>query len=218
MWQASIQWRSRSFSGDFVPMDPSAGVRVPALGTSFLGLALDGQPIPACQESYIRGNDVFVDCPADRRQVGIQAYYRDLIGPDTPDAVPGIELVVSAQTDSLGIPIQLQVVSTTAGKVEQRTDSVWTSPSEHGANEFRWLDEQGNVVAVQIVHPSDFSRATLEGQTLEDQTLTCHLFGEPLEKGVIRRGRVRCYFGALSDEKIDELECEFREAPLPLTT
>ena len=121
--------------------------------------------------------------------------------------------MVSAHTDTLGIPLHLQVVSEAAGKIQQKTNSVWADPSANSGNLFRWVDGQGQVIAVQIVHPSDFGNTAIDGSSLR-----CDLFPEPLEKGVLRRGRIRCYFGAITDPVIEQLYSEFLDAPLPLTT
>lgn len=211
MWQASVQWQAGQLRGEFVPSNSSDGIRIAGIDGTFLALTLGDAPLPDCTESYLRGNDVFVDCPADDRRIGVQAYYRDLLDQS------GIELIVSAQTDALGIPIPLRVVSKVVGRCEQRCDDHWTLISDTATNVVRWRDDEDQVVAIQIIHPSDFQHATVSGTALR-----CALFGESMEKGVIRRGRVRCYFARpgheLNDARIDALTCEFQNAALPLTT
>jgi hypothetical protein len=211
MWQASVQWQAGPLRGEFVPSNSSDGIRIAGIEGTFLALTLGDTRLPDCTESYLRGNDVFVDCPADDRQIGVQAYYRDL-----PEQ-SGIELIVSAQTDALGIPIPLRVISTTAMAPQQKSGDHWIPISDKGTNVVRWSDNEDQVVAIQIVHPSDFQYAAVHSNAL-----SCELFGESMEKGVIRRGRVRCYFARpgyeLTDARIDALTNEFQNAAPPLTT
>ena len=217
MWQlagSTVQWQSGDVHGSFSPSQPSLGVRLGQSDACLFALALDGQAIPPGGEHYIRGTDLFVDCPADERLIRIQTYYRDLIGP-----VPGIELVISVQTKELDVSTKLQVVTKLPGHLQQHDDRKKLPPSptdpsriECARNVFRWRDNIGQISGVQFVHPSDFISAQSDGQTL-----CCDLFPEPLENGVIRRGRVRCYITS-EERMLDRLYQEFLDTPLPLTT
>ncbi|MEO1970716.1 MAG: hypothetical protein ABGX07_04140 [Pirellulaceae bacterium] len=209
MWKnagSTIQWHSGSVRGTFSPSQPAMGLRLDRSEGLLFGLTLDGQHIPAGDEHYIRGTDLYVDCPSDDRLVRIQSYYRDLVGP-----VPGIELVISVQTTELDISTNLQVATRLPGHLRQERGGN-ESCIDRENNVFQWCDDDARVSGILFVHPSDFVTAQSDGQTL-----VCDLFPEPMEHGVIRRGRLRCYV-APEDATVERLYQEFLDAPLPLTT
>jgi hypothetical protein len=76
---------------------------------------------------------------------------------------------------------------------------------------------------IQMVHPTDFHRTTVSIEQREKQNQVCvvhELFPDPLEKGVIRRGRVRGWFVDRADDLRAAAECyrQWIDEPPPLTT
>lgn len=67
-----------------------------------------------------------------------------------------------------------------------------------------------------LIHPSDLMQTEL----MEPAKAKLRLFGNFMEKGVIRRGRVRCLVGetSLSSDQLQNAYSSFAESPLPLTT
>lgn len=203
MWQTSVQWSAGSLRGILVPDHPADGIQFPSLPGSLFQLALEHHPLPRCTESYVRGRDVFVNCPSDQADVAIQAYYRDLSANTTDNNTPGIELILSAQTNTLGTSVAMSIGHCLPGEV---------TPWEESSSAFCWRQDH-TTTALLIVHPSDFHLAECQGGELH-----CKLFPDTLEKGVIRRGRLRCYFGPQDAATCRDLYNAFLNAPLPLTT
>jgi hypothetical protein len=215
MWQASLQWNSGPIQGSLLPFEPAHGLKTEQPASRILGLSLNGTSLPTTVEHYIRGADLYLACAEDDRHVRVHAYYRSL-----PGDTPAVELIASVQTSQLGVPVSLTVNSEADGVIQQTDGALLGKSADWGraitadrGNVFRWTTEDGKSLITQMVYPSDFHTAGAEaGQ------LTCDLFPSPMEKGVIRSGRIRCYFGDICDDKLANLYAAFLDSPPPLTT
>lgn len=168
-------------------------------------------PPPAAAEElvdcYTRGSDLVAKyAQTPQRSVAPTLYWRHL---NLAAPLAGIELLVSMETSLLDSDPKLRSVSQYEGEAlwltrgddgvnvsevecNSANDSVWESPSgESGFFLFRLRDYEASYA--EMVLPADFQGARLT-QTSAGVQLTYELFPESLEKGVIRRGRIRSLF------------------------
>jgi hypothetical protein len=161
----------------------------------------------ALVDFYVRGNDLvakYVQTP--QRTIEPTFYWRAL---DLPTPFAGIELMVSMQTSLLDSDPTLTTVTECDGdafwltnphgkvqenqiKIDAPTESHWDTPSrERGFFLFRLRG--CDVSYAEMVLPADFQGGRVK-QTPDCTRLAYELFPESLEKGVIRRGRIRSLF------------------------
>jgi hypothetical protein len=183
------------------------------------------------QDSWIRGTDLVVTyAQRKNRQVTAEIYWRLVGGANSV----GTELILSVQTDLL------DATPTTSAASEIITDEVlWlgdpTAPHTaeslkmaisaaafdrtRGQGIFIFRLAGSRLSYVDMVHPTDFSSASLR-QRDGSAVLDWQLFPDSLEKGVIRRARLRGLFVNRQDDLALAARCfqEFTTSPLPLTT
>jgi hypothetical protein len=186
-------------------------------------------------ESYVRGMDVVAAyAPSPPRTSGSEIYWRT-VGDSNPTA--GIELVISMQTGQLDSDarvsnrsdLRASEVWWLAGQDQpvfeqlQRSEAKpWTTAGRNAVGAFLFRLTEQETSYVEIVAPADFRGAVIHrhDETPESVQLSYELFPEPIEKGVIRRVRVR---GMLLPREHDldlAQACYWQllAAPLPLTT
>ena len=244
MWQLE-QTRAQLTAGDLrVGVDvlrADRGLDVAIFGNKLAGRFLEIH-LPPVENSgdervtdcYAR-NDDLVATYTDARlgNVRPQIYWRAIAG---SGGAVGVEAIVSVQTNLLD---SRPVVSTAtelfaAADVRQLAslederfeniapslNSVSTEPSRNpAAFLFRLADQP--LAYFEMAFPGDCYSASLEfPQSRETARLSFALLGEPLEKGVIRRVRVRGLFLTGDNLEATAARCfrEFLAAPLPLTT
>jgi len=212
-----------------------------ALGARILRLnaSQDDDIYPAVQEYYARGKDVVATyTPTRTGAVRAQVYWRYHQFDVEQGPAVGVELIVSMQTSLLDSDPSASVITSIP------CDEVWACELDDDASQFERLQlsiarptvwtEKGsrtvhlfrpqnrNVSYVEVVHEEDGQLARMELAAGSRPTVHCEtsLFGEPLEKGVIRRGRVWGMFVPRSNDFDAALTClrEIAAAPLPLTT
>ena len=206
------------------PLKPSQPLELLSArtGIKWSAIALKPQPPHSQQieEAYVRDQDLIVryrETPDD--QFSFQLNWR-LVGSESM-AAWGVELWVSIQTSRLD----------TAPSIELRSDlpdAPWQVLRHHelvvGADE-QTLSAAALVAAphpslacVWMIEPGDQSQFQLHSQPT-DSTQSGKLFGAFLEKGVIRRGRMRFLMieSELQDHQFAELYNDFITSPLPLT-
>lgn len=203
--------------------------------TTAVLLKVNAPPVEQPQHSvdaYIRQDDLIATYlgPADPNRVRLQCYWRGLA------AVPGgrlggCELVISVQTDLLDADPSLTVESFLPAANVLRMEhadqprfvalepssSPWSVEASPGVFLFRPRRQWSYL---EMVYPSDFARAQIVAQSPPAWRLTSSLFPESLEKGVIRRGRIRGIFLPREEDETIALAAyrEFVASPLPLTT
>lgn len=213
------------------PVCPLDGVRVSCRSegiadqTKASWSLLKVQPVPkhslTAEEAYIRGDDLIVSFDqTEQDPFAFQLNFRWL---GETDGAIGIELWLSVQTDDLDSEPVLQIASAAPegqywhvlnhGEVVQDTQipnasstpAALSSPGDELSGV--WLVEQGDQR-----HAERMSSPAEAEQRIE-------LFGHFMEKGVIRRARMRFYLkrGDISDAEIKAFYEDFANSPLPLT-
>lgn len=150
-------------------------------------------------ESYVRGNDLIATyAQTPSRTVQPTYYWQGLeAGP-----LVGVELMVSMQTSLLASDPTLTALTTCKGKalwisageavaLKSNSDEAWQSPA--GAEGFCLFRLANGISYAEMVFPADFlgARVTFKDDACQ---LAYRMFPESLEKGVIRRGRIRGWF------------------------
>ena len=201
---------------------PRSGVQVGprAGGPAAQLLQVVPSPQHACQieDSFARGSDLMVrygqsESDSFAFQLDFRAVPRDALGPFEC----GLDLWLSVQTQLLDSHPTLEVRSEVAGARWSATDS---DGRPAASDALAALSCRASSVAVAIfIHPSDRCQAELLSAT-EATSSRVRLFGNFMEKGVIRRGRVRCLLGHadIDQRALSAAYASFAASPLPLTT
>ena len=158
-------------------------------------------------EAHVRGTDLIARYAEDQQRfVRIEVYWRAI--EKSGDGAIGFELVTSVQTSKLTSKPRLETSSRIAA---QEVHQIAAHPDGEGrvlnfeTERLRRLDQPNSFPLLrrnnaslsycEMVHPSDFVSTTIEQTGSEDTVAISHeLFPQSLEKGVIRRGRVRGIF------------------------
>lgn len=182
-------------------------------------------------DTYLRGTDLIACYENTAHQVRLQVYWRAL--PATEHAIGGVELVVSVNTECWVREPRLQVGSQVrANEVRLVTDH--ETPSRHLAVADTWTETSGNLggallyrspeqpTFLEMIDPGEYTRLTLAPATTPDGDKVSsrfRVFEDRLEKGVIRRVRLRGLFLPRQSDTTAALACyrAFRESELPLT-
>ena len=174
-------------------------------------------------EQYVRGNDLVSKYPARNSDlVSYTTYYR------LSEDGRGIDFILSAQTSLLDSAPLTQVVSefADAGLLFKPSESSPLRPVE-GEQVFPTStcpqfflvrpNEQPDHSIALMIHPTDFHRGNVRLEPLP--TVSLSLFPSALEKGVIRRGKLKMHLVdrgndvGIAEKLFDELEA----AAPPLT-
>jgi hypothetical protein len=167
-------------------------------------------------EAYVRGEDLVA---AYRRTEGLpfdpQIYWRADRAGLPPGVLGSLSLLVSVQTDSLDTHPRLYVSTQLAA-----TELLPVSAAPATAACLLWRLSDAEFSYAEAMPTTDFCDLTIAGDK-EGKLVACReLFGEFLEKGVIRRAQVLSVF--LPRERDEELAAEccraLQRRPLPLTT
>jgi len=189
---------------------PELGVELLELGhrqvttTRLLGVQLAAVEKRPLEESYVRGDDLVatfraVEDDPIRRQIYWRAVTHGVDADGSADEHPGLDLILSAQTDLLdGSPL-LSVVSHLVDGELLRLDphGDWRPLSAEklpGSDLQAWLlrPRESAFSYVQAACPGDVAEVEFRPDRTGDR-VTCEsrMFSGRLEKGVIRRGRMR---------------------------
>ena len=177
---------------------------------------------------YVRGDDAIVSCRFTARpEIGLQVYWRAVRDETTPAA--GIEAIVSAQTELLDsdpastvtsrLPAGSVLTMATDGQQEFRPVAVTSGASCSGGRAILIRFPDAGVSFLEMAHPSDDRGAVIS--LIDGQLQTSYpVLTERLEKGVIRRSRVRAIFLPREDDfaRAAKLVERFAASPLPLTS
>ncbi len=187
---------------------------------------LSVRPLPehalTLEEAYVRESDLIVRFgQSDSDTYAFQLNWQLLPG-NAPFAV-GVELWVSTQTSLLAAKPQLEIASGGAGEwsweIWEHARFGGEAPSdERPAGPAALISKAADGLVVWLVEPSDQRHVVLE--TSPDQaTQRVRLFGHFMEKGVIRRARMRFLVaeGDVSEADLVAAYQEFARSPLPLT-
>lgn len=193
-------------------------------------------PLPAAVtgQAYVRGADLVATYPAsDNQPLRWQIYWR-LIGSSPDDDAVVLEAIVSVQTDLLDTSPSVSVTSELAGgraeclaaeeKNPLAAGVAVDTPTETATFCGVICDRVADRLCyLEMIEPADRVSQEITEETTEQQTvnyITSRLFDGHLEKGVIRRTRVR---GVFLPQRPDEallgrLWSEFALSAAPLST
>lgn len=184
---------------------------------SFLAVMTQAAETPEqVQDCYVRVNDLVVtyaETPA--RNIRPQLYWRAFGFPEADPQSYGVDLIISTQTSQLYSDPTLTVESHMPAIGEQCTIA---AAGDAGPILFRLNPPAWSFA--QAVHPSDFETAHSSLDADGRAEVEHQLFAPGLEKGVIRRARVRGLFvPRVRDEALAAASyVEFVKQELPLTT
>jgi hypothetical protein len=180
----------------------------------------EGSPRQA-SEAYVRQSDLISDFAQTRHdQFSFQTYFRVL--PESSEWLLGLEVWLSVQTDLLDSCPAMELVSIVP-------NGFWTtqSLSSSPGGDAIWLassrdNRYTSMSVAAMVHPLDAAETMrVEGNAIAEDALQLRYFSHFMEKGVIRRARMRFYLSrreAFDVESISQLYESFTQSELPLTT
>lgn len=243
MWQLSgtvADWSIPRLSARVDLNSPGNGVheiRVDSralTGVNLLGVSSPGQDrAPPLADAYVRQADLIATyAEAPPNQVRRQLYWRGFTS--APHQLGGCELIVSVQTSLLDSDPNLSVTSTLPAAevllLEHQDHSRFVrfdrsadaAAQEIGSGAILFRLQGAECSYLQMIFPGDASHTVLSSPSEAPQAwhLSNPLFPESLEKGVIRRGRIRGLFLSRANDEAAALAAyeEFVVSPLPLTT
>lgn len=162
-------------------------------------------------DSYVRQGDLIAHFPEKSPfHYGFEAYFCAL--PSAPDQQI-LELWLSVQTSKLESNPQLRLRLQTTGEGVKATESQSGPRADLSSGLYLFQDKTLGI----MIHPLDQSDSMLERD--EDGDWTLVTFGRFMEKGVIRRMRLRIVAcnGTISDSQWLAWMQSFADSPLPLT-
>jgi hypothetical protein len=178
----------------------------------FLGLDIDATGEAVLADFYQRGGDLIARyAQTTQRVFAIVAYWRAGCLELNNASHPYVDLVVSVETSLLDSRPWLVATS----KLSAALDRWVSAPAGY---EVARLTHTA-LSYIEIRHPDDALTASLSTRG-EQAELSTRLFGQPLEKGVILRSRLRGLFVPREgDETLARAAlAQFAALPLPLTT
>ncbi|QDV25008.1 hypothetical protein [Aureliella helgolandensis] len=174
------------------------------------------------EEVYVRGNDLiarYAESSGDQFAYGL--YWQWLERSAKVDW--GLELWMSVQTGLLDASPVLAVSSKSLSSgqwevYQHRTLSGDCLPDAAPRGPAAMVCRSDVATAVWLVEPTDQVHVQLQSP-LDANQQTLRVFGHFMEKGVIRRARMRVHFAArvMGQDEIAELYHQFANSPLPLT-
>lgn len=213
------------WTAELSPTQPSQGLRVGKPDTaSWSVLAVHPHPSHSLQpeEVYLRQSDLiarFDQSPGDA--FAFQLDWRLL--PLEEQVLFGVELWMSIQTDHLDSKPVLRVSSRTSCGEPWEVLRHQQILSQDGGDQSpqgpaALIARPEGYTGVWLVEPSDQRQAELVS-TSADSEQCVELLGHFMEKGVIRRARMRFYLieGVVSAEQLRAVYQDFSNSPLPLT-
>ena len=186
---------------------PNAGVSLEGPTKSpWQLMAIHPVPKHACQidDQFARGSDLMVRYgQSEKDQFAFQLDFRAVPKSELGSAASGFDVWLSVQTQLLDAHPILEIGHPNASGGWHSTASLQTCQGSAG-------------FAAIMIHPSDLAQTEL----LDATTGKLRLFGNFMEKGVIRRGRLRCLIHStvLPSADLQNAYERFAESPLPLTT
>lgn len=193
--------------------------------------------VPACESVHQRGPDLVVDYRMSKvPEFTWQVYWRALTGWDSRNVLGGVELILSVQTELLDSDPRMIVESHLSNSRMLRVDGGQHASAEaididvSDISSPVTLDPPGILLYrpceasfsyLELVHPSDFIDLEIAraSQDSSEYASRFTMFEAPLEKGVIRRGRLRGLLLSRDDDVASARSCyeQFIASPIPLT-
>jgi hypothetical protein len=168
-------------------------------------------------DAYVRAGDLVASFrPLPNWPFAPQIYWRagvlDVLG--TPCST--VSLLMSLQTHSLDTHPEIRVATRLAATEVVELEHA----NSRNAQSLLWKLADGDWNYAEIVPTSDYCEFSVAGDAAGHLTSEWRLFGEFLEKGVIRRAQLMSVFVPRErDEELATEYCRFlQRRPLPLTT
>ncbi len=179
-------------------------------------------------DTYVRGDDLILTGQfSGAPEVGLQVYWRVL--QDEAHGVMGVEAIVSAQTELLDSdpastvtsrwPRGTVLVAASGGEPKFVPLSLMPHASAEGRGVVLIRPDNAPISFLEMVHPADDRGATIESS--DEYLVTRYpVLTERLEKGVIRRSRLRAMFLPREHDAAiaEKLFQRFASSEVPLTT
>lgn len=196
---------------------PNTGLQI-RIGTTSLGQFFRISPKPShsftIQEAYVRQNDLILRYEQSGNDLySLQLNWRRL---DWDQDALALELWISVQTSLLDTHPAIEIRSGTPGALWHFLSLNDLSIGNSDKTVVGLVKKSG-VTAMVMVEPSDAQPVNRSLDRNEEFALK--IFGEFMEKGVIRRTRLR-FFGCTDEiarSRIKKQYQSFIESPLPLT-
>lgn len=209
---------------------------------SIFGVVVQSTSEPAVanlslRDAYVRGGDLVAKYDQNGAQpIRMSAYWRVAPADDLQTSYPVLSLTISVETDLLDTHPTIQVATHLPTSEMQlvRDPGSTHPPSEpvilnagktaevvaDAATLVLYRDADRDVSYAEMTHPTDFHRLTVEQVESSNARAEWRLFGEFLEKGVIRRARMRGVWLPRDRDLERAIECyrDFAESKIPLTT
>ena len=196
------------------------GLRPTKGGDIWQLLHVHPSPAHACQieDSFARGSDLMVrygQSPSDlfAFQLDFRVVPESALGP----FACGLDIWLSVQTQLLDshptLEVRNQLLSAQLSAIDSRGE-----PAARDSLAALFYEADAGRVAI-LIHPSDQCQAELVSSP-DALSSGVRLFGNFMEKGVIRRGRLRCLIGqaTIDRHQLVDAYAKFAISPLPLTT
>lgn len=234
MWNCDghlASWRTAAFSLEMDLSRPNrgisewtrGGVKLPRMRllSAIWQPARSSSDAETIEDCYPRGRDLIVTyAQTPERSVRPQVYWRvlgDESNGDSAGPMPlGVEWIGSMQTSFLDSQPQVDSVSE-FDSADWKLESV----DCYGCPAFVARPTDGKSPSILIAaHPSDCQVHQMDESSSDTVALRFRLFTESLEKGVIRRGRIRAHLldTPSNEATIERAISQFLASEPPLTT
>jgi len=228
-WRLEGTVATLSAAGLSIAIDrPAEGVRgVPGACGTVLGIepVVEGSTALLLDQSttaYVRGDDLVAQYKPTRDfPFRSEIYWRWRTSP-----VPGLQLIVSVETDLLDTQPELRITTQTGAATCQALAAEGDRLAANDSPETETIDAALLQLPtgerwLEMVHPSDRSEAGFSrmAEPAGDEAICWNLFAQFLEKGVIRRARLAASLLSPSDNiaTASASYANFASQPPPLT-
>ncbi len=219
--------------GMILPASPSAGLELSNedwLDRMWRLVTINPNPRHSCtiEERYLREGDYIVRYKqTDKDKFSFQIDWREITPELDSNFEFGVEMWISVQTALLNVQPTIELTSEVGGaswETIHHRQLVGSSndaavPAEKPPAPAAMIARTDSGTVVQLVHPSD--QEQVEYQEVKRKSVrSMRLFGQSMEKGVIRRARVRIMatIEEVDLSRVTESYQRFQDSPLPLTT
>ncbi len=166
------------------------------------------QALPRIADQFVRGDEWHVALPQDQGTYSLDIVFRPIVESLSSESgqCAVLEATLSIHTSLLDSHPMIDLVVPSKSVRRARTIG---DPSKHEACAAITLSDTASI----LLGPRDYPHTT---DCSNSEGLRLRLFGEFLEKGVIRKARPWIVLGSPSDEMIQQLWDQLCESPLPL--
>ncbi len=173
--------------------------------------SVDRDTLPAAVDQFIRGDEWHLSLPQESGSYSLELVLRPILETPSENDPPfvALEVTLAIHTSLLDAHPMLDLVVVTSGTRSARAIGIEPLSRSSGCAAVT-LGQLGSV----LLGPHDYPFTSDQSG---DSEIRLRLFGEFLEKGVIRKARPWIVLGAASDETTQILWDQLCEAPLSLS-